>query len=105
MFRGDLQNTGRFTTSVSPTGNLLTTFPTGNSISSTAVISPQGTVYVGSNDGRLYALTLDGVKLWEFDTTLPDRTSYVVASPAIAPDGTQKWRFVKGLRPEPQWDQ
>jgi outer membrane protein assembly factor BamB len=45
---------------------------------------PDGTVYVGSDDNKLYAINgKSGVKLWEFETG-----SYVFSSPAIGSDGT-----------------
>ena len=52
--------------------------------SSPPAIGPDGTVYVGSWDSKLYALSgQTGDKLWEFETV-----GYVNCSPAIGPDGT-----------------
>ena len=51
---------------------------------SSPAIGSDGTVYVGSQDKKLYALSgKSGVKLWEFETG--DR---VFSSPAIGSDGT-----------------
>ena len=51
---------------------------------SSPVIGSDGTVYIGSHDNKLYALSgKSGVKLWEFETG--DRVS---SSSAIGPDGT-----------------
>ncbi len=59
-------------------------FETGHSVRSSPAIGPDGTVYVGSYDNKLYALSgKSGVKLWEFETG-----GNVWSSPAIGPDGT-----------------
>ena len=51
---------------------------------SSPAIGSDGTVYVGSNDNKLYALSgKSGVKLWEFETG-----DDVSSSPAIGLDGT-----------------
>ena len=58
-------------------------FETGDGVFSPAIGS-DGTVYVGSNDKKLYAINgKSGVKLWEFNTG-----GYVDSSPAIGSDGT-----------------
>jgi outer membrane protein assembly factor BamB len=58
-------------------------FETGGIVSSPAIGS-DGTVYVGSEDKKLYAINpKSGVKLWEFETG-----GYVGSSPAIGSDGT-----------------
>jgi len=42
-------------------------FKTGGPVSSSPAIGSDGTVYVGSHDNKLYALSgKSGVKLWEF---------------------------------------
>ncbi|HIL24768.1 MAG TPA: cell surface protein, partial [Verrucomicrobia bacterium] len=47
-------------------------------------IGSDGTVYVGSEDNKLYAINgKSGVKLWEFETG-----GNVFSSPAIGSDGT-----------------
>ena len=51
---------------------------------SSPAIGSDGTVYVGSNDQKLYAINgKTGVKLWEFETG-----GAVHSSPAIGSDGT-----------------
>ena len=51
---------------------------------SSPAIGSDGTVYVGSRDKKLYALSgKSGVKLWEFETG-----DFVTSSPAIGSDGT-----------------
>ena len=53
-------------------------------MSSSPAIGSDGTVYVGSEDNKLYAINgKTGVKLWEFETG-----SWVLSSPAIGSDGT-----------------
>ena len=51
---------------------------------SSPAIGSDGTVYVGSDDNKLYAINgKSGVKLWEFETG-----GDVCSSPAIGSDGT-----------------
>ena len=84
-------------------------FPTGGSVTSSPAIAPDGTIYVGSNDGNLYAINPDGTQQWVFATTgdvdaCPgigsDGTIYVGSNDnnlyAINPDGTEKWAFDTG---------
>lgn len=60
-------------------GKAAWTFPTRARVESSPAIS-SGRVYVGSNDGRFYVLSLtNGAKLWEFNAGAP-----LSASPAIA---------------------
>lgn len=90
-FRGDLQNTGRALSGAATTGTANTfTIPGGGRVelSSPAVFSQGGltTVYVGAEDGFLYAFRDQGgtlTLLWRFQTGGP-----VGSSPAIGPDGT-----------------
>jgi outer membrane protein assembly factor BamB len=56
---------------------------TGGPIYSSPVQSPDGTVYVGSNDGKLYAIGAAGITLWTYATA-----GAVESSPAIGPNGT-----------------
>ena len=59
-------------------------FETGDQVRSSPAIGSDGTVYVGSNDNKLYAINgKSGVKLWEFETGAPVRSS-----PGIGSDGT-----------------
>jgi outer membrane protein assembly factor BamB len=60
-------------------GKAVWTFMTRARVESSPAIAG-GRVYIGSNDGRFYVLSLsDGTKLWEFDAGAP-----LSASPAIA---------------------
>ncbi|WP_084146960.1 PQQ-binding-like beta-propeller repeat protein [Maridesulfovibrio zosterae] len=84
-------------------------FATGDTIATCPAIGYDGTIYVGSYDGKLYALNTDGTKKWAFSTddflhSSPvigcDGTIYVGSLDkklyAINPDGTQKWAFTTG---------
>jgi outer membrane protein assembly factor BamB len=59
-------------------------FETGGYVYSSPAIGSDGTVYVGSEDNKLYAINgKSGVKLWEFKTG-----GGMESSPAIGSDGT-----------------
>lgn len=49
------------------------------------VISPDGTVYIGTQEGKLIALHADGKPFWSRDV---DQGESIVASPAIGADGS-----------------
>lgn len=82
------------------------------SITSSPAIGPDGTIYVGSDDGKVYAVNPDGTKKWEFATG-----GIVSSSPAVGyyggavtiyvgsedkkvyaidPDGNKRWEFETG---------
>ena len=81
-------------------------FETEGYIGSSPAIGSDGTIYVGSRDGNLYAINPDGTEKWSFETE-----GYIGSSPAIGsdgtiyigsgdgnlyainPDGTEKWSF------------
>lgn len=78
---------------------------------SSPAIDDNGTVYVGSSDGNLYAILADGSLGWTFSTgdssyssplIGPDGTIYIGTYTnelyAVNPDGSQKWRFTAGGR-------
>jgi hypothetical protein len=58
-------------------------FPTGGAVYSSPALGPDGTVYVGSYDGKLYAVTAEGQLKWSFPTG-----GRIYSSPALGPDGT-----------------
>ena len=98
-------------------GTVKWSFETGDAIESSPVIDSNGTIYVGSHDGYLYAINPDGTEKWRFDAGPPiydvrwnvnksimaapaiaaDGTIYIYSSAsylfAVNPDGTEKWRF------------
>ena len=111
MFRRDLGNTGATGgTGSGPRGTVKWVFPTGGAVHSSPAVA-DGTVYVGSRDGRLYALdAATGAPLWEYRTE-----SWVESSPAVvdgsvyfgsqdgmlraldAATGTLRWEFDAGF--------
>jgi outer membrane protein assembly factor BamB len=97
---------------VNPDGSLKWSFDTGDGVESSPAIGPDGTIYFGSYDGDLYALTDagdEGVLQWVFPTNdaidgsptvdgdgivyfgSRDATVY-----ALYPDGSVKWTFETG---------
>ncbi len=81
-------------------------FATGGAIGSSPAMGPDGTVYIGSDDGKLYAVNPDGSKKWEYKTggavQAPpaigrDGSIYVGSNDktfyALNPDGTKRWSF------------
>ncbi len=84
-------------------------FAAGSLVQSSPAIGLDGTIYVGSDGGKLYALTPTGVKEWEFTAG-----GNIISSPAIGrdgaiyfgsvdrqlyavnPDGTERWRVSPG---------
>ena len=106
MFQHDPQHTGLspFTGPSLPGQKWI--FPTEGAIFSSPAIGAEGTIYVGSSDGNLYAINPDGTKQWAFATggnavLSPaigmDGTIYVTSVDgnlyAINQDGTQKWTY------------
>lgn len=63
--------------------NLKWKFKTENGIYSSPSISPDGTIYVGSKDGFLYAINPKGTLKWKFKTE-----KWIYSSPAVGIDGT-----------------
>ena len=80
MFRHDLGRSGTIgSISTLPQGSLKWVFPTGAAIHSSPVVVGD-TVYIGSRDGKLYALDAEtGAKRWEYQTG-----SWVESSPSVA---------------------
>ncbi|MEF8874404.1 MAG: PQQ-binding-like beta-propeller repeat protein, partial [Candidatus Thermoplasmatota archaeon] len=106
-FRGDKKNTGLSPYEVSDiNGNERWSFDLGGEIQSSPAIGEDGTIYIGSRDGNLYAVNPDGTERWTFETG-----DMITSSPAIGedgkiyigsrdgnlyavnPDGREKWSF------------
>lgn len=68
--------------SIGPDGMGLWTFDTPEQCSSTPAIAADGMIYVGCNDGMLYAIKPNGNGLWTFNAG-----TAIATSPAIGPDG------------------
>jgi len=76
IFRGDQNLTGVSNTTVPNSPELLWTFQTGDNIKSAPVVE-DGKVVVGSTDGFVYCLDMNGKLLWKFET------SNTIEAPAI----------------------
>ena len=72
MFRHDLRHTGVSPFKGAQTNNLKWKFAVEKRITSSPAIGPDGTIYQGCNDGRLYALNPDGTQKWYFQTKKMD---------------------------------
>jgi outer membrane protein assembly factor BamB len=74
-----------FVARLSPTGEARWNYQTGAPISySSPTVGQNAMVYVGSRDGKLYAIDCDGRLKWDFETQGPIGSSSV----AIGADGT-----------------
>ncbi len=84
------------------------TITTGTNYASTA-IGPDGTLYMGGSDGKVYAVNPDGTVKWSCTTggsmygtpsVAADGTIYMGSSDgklyAVNPDGTLKWSYTTG---------
>ena len=82
-------------------GDILWQFQRGTRIDASPAIRGDGTIYVGSDNGKLYAVDRDGVEIWQFAAS-----GSITASPAIGTeggfihaldtDGKQRWRYAAG---------
>jgi len=92
----------------SQTNGVKWTFHSGGLVYSPA-IGPDGTIYVGSGDAKLYAINPNSSEKWSFTTTAHMNTTPAIACDgtiyaarysgrlfAINPDGTEKWAFSPG---------
>lgn len=113
IFRHDLSHTGRSPFTGSPGPDLKWSFATEGVVNSSPAIGADGTIYVGSWDGKLYAVNADGSLKWSFATE--GYEGYIESSPGVGLDGTiyvgswdgnlyalnpadgsEKWRFETG---------
>ena len=87
-------------------GKVLWSIPTRDHIYASAARAEDGTFYLPSADGTLYAFGADGKVLWTFDTLEPIRSSPAVDGAgtiyfgcgdgrlyALNPDGSKRWSF------------
>lgn len=81
QFHHDPENTGR-TGSIGPeTNKLLWKIQIGGYLSSSPVVGPGDTIYIGNSDGVLSAITPAGEKKWEFRSR-----GFIKSTPAVSPD-------------------
>jgi len=84
-FHHDLYQQGRSQFSTSANNGIVKwTFDCGGEVHSSPAVADDGTIYVGSGDGHLYAINPGGTLKWK----LAVGTGAVNSSPAIAADGT-----------------
>lgn len=81
-FRNDSANMGRGLFTATTVNDLAWVIPTQGYVESSPAIAADGTTYIGSGDGKLYAITQNGTLRWTYDTGSP-----IDSSPAVAPDG------------------
>lgn len=79
----DLQHTGRSPFKGPDNPQIAWCFKTGAEVFSSPAIGSDGSIYVGSQDGYLYALNPDGSRQWAYATG-----GWVDSSPAIGSDGS-----------------
>jgi len=108
-FHGNMQNTGLSSIDTSAdTGTPKWSYTTGGEINSSPAIGADGTIYVGSDDNKLYAINPNGTLKWSYTTGYSmysspaigaDGTIYVGFGDklyAINPNGTLKWSYTTG---------
>jgi len=83
MFRHDVQHTGRSRHVGPETPAVRWTLLTGGDICSSPAVGADGTIYVGSWDHKLYAVSPDGSLRWNLAVD-----NMISSSPAIGLDGT-----------------
>ncbi|MCF8367072.1 MAG: PQQ-binding-like beta-propeller repeat protein, partial [Bacteroidales bacterium] len=107
-FRGNPELSGTTDVELPPIFELSWTFKTGDVIKSSAVIC-NNTIFIGSNDGFVYALNFDGSLKWKFDAETSveapplylDNTIFAGSLEGVlfaldAKSGSEKWRFTTG---------
>lgn len=80
-FRNDTRNMGRALFNATRISELGWTVSTQGYVESSPAIAADGTTYIGSGDGRIYAITQNGTLRWAYDAGSP-----IDSSPAIAPN-------------------
>ncbi len=83
MFRGATNRTGQSNQRGPRAAHPIWAFRTGGRIYADPTVAQDGTVYVASHDGFLYAVAPDGKEKWSFDAG-----GKIWATPAIGDDGT-----------------
>lgn len=83
MFRNNIRHTGKSIYKGTDSNKLKWKFKTGGFIESSPAIDVEGSVYVGTSDGKVYAFRSDGSIKWTYQTQ-----NWIESSPAIGWDGT-----------------
>ena len=107
-YGNDITNTGQSTHNGPQTNNVRWIYTAGGALNS-AIIGTDGTIYIGSDDTKLYAINPDGTLKWIYATGNAisgsaaigaDGTIYIGSSDyklyAINPNGTLKWSYKTG---------
>jgi outer membrane protein assembly factor BamB len=81
QFHHDPQHTGRSTAIGPETAKLRWKLLVGGYLSSSPVVGPGDTIYIGNSDGVLEAITPGGKKQWEFKSQ-----GFIRSTPAVSPD-------------------
>ena len=81
-FRNDTGNKGRGLFNATTVNEVGWIIPTQGYVESSPAIAADGTTYIGSGDGKIYAITQNGTLRWAYDTG-----ASIDSSPAIASDG------------------
>lgn len=104
-FHHDANNTGQSEYKGPQTNTTKWKYTTGGGVLPSPVIGADGTIYIGSEDGNLYALYPNGKKKWSFNfgdivgytpTIDSDGIIYIGSSKklfALYPNGTEKWNY------------
>jgi outer membrane protein assembly factor BamB len=108
-FKGNLQGTGAGTVASGAVGTKKWSYAIFNSSSSSAAVGADGTIYVGSYDGYIYAFNPVGTRKWRYNIggTIYDSSPAIGADGtvylgcgnclyAMNPNGTMKWRVITG---------
>ena len=110
-FQANLQNTGQSQYLGPQTSRVIWNFSAESSVGYIGgpTIGPNKTIYVGSKDGKLYALNPNGTQKWNYTTGAiysspaigSDGTIYIGSKGdsklyALNPNGTQKWNYTTG---------
>lgn len=109
MFRHDPQRTGRSLFVGPQHASVAWTYLIGSEVNSSPTVGSDGTIYIGAEDGRLYAIDPNGSLVWSLATgggiysspaLAGDGTVYVGSRDhnlyAVHPDGTPRWTFPTG---------
>lgn len=108
-FRCDPMNSGCTVVNAACSGRLRWRVQTQGYIESSPAIAGDGTIYIGSSDGKLYAISSSGSVRWTYQTGSTIDSSPAIGSNGLVyvgsydgglycihPNGTLKWRFAAG---------